>query len=158
MKYLADFSAEKGESRVFQNIVILLLSLAIVLPIGAFYIGARKANRFKSALFINITSFFGILIVATVLMFSGNVFAQEAASAVVSGGATTGDGLKFLGAALSTGLATVGAGIATGSAASSALGALSENEAIMGKALIFVALAEGIAIYGMLISFMILNA
>ena len=59
--------------------------------------------------------------------------------------------------ALSTGLSCVGAGIAVASAASSALGALSEDSSIMGKALIFVALAESIALYGLIISFTILG-
>jgi len=63
----------------------------------------------------------------------------------------------LIGAGIATGLACVGAGIATGSAASAAIGAVSENENMMGKALIFVAMAEGIAIYGLLIAFMILN-
>ena len=45
----------------------------------------------------------------------------------------------------------------TASAASAALGALSEDSGIMGKALIFVALAESIALYGLLISFSILG-
>lgn len=44
-------------------------------------------------------------------------------------------------------------GVAVASAASAAIGALSEDSSIMGKALIFVALAESIALYGLLISF-----
>lgn len=135
---------------MLQSIIIALLVLAIVLPIGAFYLGERKAARFKRSLAINIVSFFGMLLFATVFIFSGSAFAaaEQTAASV--------DGLRYVGAALSTGLAAVGAGIATGSAASAALGALSENEGIMGKALIFVALAEGIAIYGLVISIMIL--
>jgi len=68
------------------------------------------------------------------------------------------NGMKFLGAALSTGLACVGAGIAVAAASSSALGAISEDASLMGKTLIFVALAEGIALYGLLISFLIINS
>ena len=64
--------------------------------------------------------------------------------------------MKFLGAALSTGLACIGAGIAVASSASAALGAISEDPKIMGKSLIFVALAEGIALYGLIISLLIL--
>ena len=46
--------------------------------------------------------------------------------------------------------------MAVASAASSAIGAISENDKVFGKALIFVALAEGIAIYGMLVSILIM--
>jgi V/A-type H+-transporting ATPase subunit K len=139
---------------MFQQIVIALLLLAIIIPIGAFFIGERKVRRFKTTLAVNIISFFAILLFSTVVLFSGDAFAAEAAAAAISGDAA---GMVFLGAALSTGLGSIGAGIATGSAASAALGALSENDGIMGKALIFVALAEGIAIYGLIIAFMILN-
>jgi V/A-type H+-transporting ATPase subunit K len=63
----------------------------------------------------------------------------------------------LIGAALSIGLCCIGTGIAVGSAATAAIGAISENENLMGKALIFVAMAEGIAIYGLLVAFMILG-
>lgn len=66
-------------------------------------------------------------------------------------------GMAFIGAALATGLATIGAGYAVGAAGSAALGAVSEDEKILGKTLIFVGLAEGIAIYGLIVSIMILG-
>ncbi len=66
-------------------------------------------------------------------------------------------GMGFLAAGLSTGLACIGAGYAVGSVGSSALGAVSEDPKILGKTLIFVGLAEGIAIYGLIISIMIIG-
>lgn len=65
-------------------------------------------------------------------------------------------GWAFVAAAFATGVATVGAGIAVGSVGSAAMGAVAERPEIMGKSLIYVALAEGIAIYGLLISILIL--
>lgn len=62
-----------------------------------------------------------------------------------------------LGAALATGLACIGAGIAVGIAGAAAIGGITEKPEILGRTLIFVGLAEGIAIYGLIISFMILN-
>ena len=78
------------------------------------------------------------------------VLAQEAQPA-----AATGDGA--LGAALATGLACIGAGIAVGIAGAAAIGGITEKPEILGRTLIFVGLAEGIAIYGLIISFLILN-
>jgi V/A-type H+-transporting ATPase subunit K len=78
----------------------------------------------------------------------------------ISRAQTTSDsssGMGFLAAALSTGLATIGAGYAVGAVGSSALGAVSEDPNILGKTLIFVGLAEGIAIYGLIVSIMILG-
>jgi ATP synthase subunit C. len=81
----------------------------------------------------------------------------EAAHAAGETGLTSAAGLGFLAAALSTGLACIGSGIAVGSVGSSAMGAVSEDPKILGKTLIFVGLAEGIAIYGLIISIMILG-
>jgi len=66
-------------------------------------------------------------------------------------------GLGYIGAALAVGLSGIGGGIAVSAAASAALGAISENEKVFGKALIFVGLAEGVALYGLLIAFMIIT-
>lgn len=66
------------------------------------------------------------------------------------------DQYATLAAALSTGLACIGAGIAVGNAGAAAVGATAEKPESFGRALIFVGLSEGIAIYGLIISFLIL--
>lgn len=71
--------------------------------------------------------------------------------------ATAPNGLGFIAAGLSTGLASIGAGIAVSNVGSSAIGAVSEDPSILGKSMIFLGLAEGIAIYGLIISIMILG-
>lgn len=78
----------------------------------------------------------------------------ETAGAVVANGFS--EGMRYLSAALTTGAATVATGIAVSAAAPSAIGATSEDPKNFSKALIFVALGEGVAIYGMLISILIL--
>jgi V/A-type H+-transporting ATPase subunit K len=82
----------------------------------------------------------------TAVMASG--LAQEGGSA---------DPYITLAAALSTGLACIGAGIAVGNAGAAAVGATAEKPESFGRALIFVGLSEGIAIYGLIISFLILG-
>lgn len=69
----------------------------------------------------------------------------------------TSSGVGLIAAALATGLACIGAGIAVAVVASSAVGAISENPKLLGKTIIFAGLAEGIAIYGLIISIMILS-
>jgi len=101
----------------------------------------------------NIVSFSAIVVIASVFIFSGKAFAAEEASALSDMAKMA----AFIGAALVTGMACIGTGVAVGSAATAAIGAISENEKVMGKAIIFVSMAEGIAIYGLLISFMILG-
>lgn len=134
-------------------ISFVIVTLAIAMPLIAHFGFKLRSGAVKSVLGMNMFSFFGLLAVFTVLMWTGNtdVFAAGEATAVST------DGMKFLAAALSTGLACIGSGIAVAAASSAALGAISEDPQIMGKSLIFVALAEGIALYGLLISFMIIG-
>ena len=66
-------------------------------------------------------------------------------------------GLGLLAAAISTSVSAVAAGIAVSLVGSAALGAVAEKPEIMGRSIIFVGLAEGIAIYGLIISIMILG-
>ena len=142
------------------------LILSIAVPFGAFIAGERTKGRYKKALFLNTVLFFGTMIGAGVLMSMGNTAvaaesveaaAVAAAGAAAAGAAGTATGMGYLAAALSTGLACVGGGIAVSAAASAALGAISEDGSILGKSLIFVGLAEGVCLYGLIISFMILG-
>lgn len=134
-----------------QTVLTVILILSMALPFGGYYFSKRKAHSFKISLGVNLLLFFGTLVTADMLLFSGHIYgAQEAAAA-------SAEGWKYIAAALSTGLSCIGAGVAVASAASAAIGALSEDSGIMGKALIFVALAESIALYGLLISFSILG-
>ncbi|GAK55004.1 putative ATPase related protein [Candidatus Vecturithrix granuli] len=63
----------------------------------------------------------------------------------------------FLAASIAVGLGSIGAGIAVSSVGSAAMGAMAERPEMAARALIFVGLAEGIAIYGLIIAIMILG-
>lgn len=93
-----------------------------------------------------------------VVMMLGLAFmAPDISYAATEATQSAANGLGLIGMALSTGLACIGAGFAVGSIGSSALGAISEDPKMMGKALIFIGLGEGIAIYGLIISIIILG-
>ena len=130
----------------------LIAVAAIMLPLIK---KIKNPNGRKNAFIANACSFLGVMAIMTILPLTG-AFAEagEAATAMANDGFT--EGMKYLAAALSTGLATIGTGIAVGSAAPAAIGAVSENDKAFTKALIFVALGEGVAIYGLLISILIL--
>jgi V/A-type H+-transporting ATPase subunit K len=63
----------------------------------------------------------------------------------------------FLSAAIAVGVGSIGAGAAVGYVGAAAMGAIGEKPELSGRALIFVGLAEGIAIYGLIIAIMILG-
>lgn len=95
-------------------------------------------------------------VVATLLFWWSAAIAAEAGSAatLLPPGAMQ---WGFVAAALSTGLSSLGAGIAVASVGSAAIGAMAEKPELLGRSLIMVGLAEGIAIYGLIISILILN-
>lgn len=139
-------------------LVKMMLTVALVLsigvPFGAFAVGEKTRGRYKTALGVNLLLFFGTMVFAAVVMFSGNAMAAGEAAEAETASAV---GMGYLSAALSTGLSCLGGGIAVSAAASAALGAISEDSSILGKSLIFVGLAEGVCLYGLIISFMILG-
>lgn len=137
-------------------ILVAILIFSMVIPFGGYLLGKRKEKNFKASLAVNLLLFFGTVVVADMLLFSGHIYAADTGAAAGAAAAAV-DGWRYMAAALSTGLSCIGAGVAVASAASAAIGALSEDASIMGKALIFVALAESIALYGLLISFSILG-
>jgi V/A-type H+/Na+-transporting ATPase subunit K len=93
---------------------------------------------------------------ATALLVSAPpVFAAGAAGAAAAPGDSWSLGL--LAAALATALSSLGAGLAVGKVGTAAVGALAEKPELFGRLLIFVGLAEGIAIYGLIVSILILN-
>lgn len=114
----------------------------------------RKGNEdnknIKKFLGLNLSFFIPLMLGVVVFL------VPDIAKAATDSG-DNGQGFGYLAAALSTGLAALGAGIAVGNVGSAALGAVSEDEKMLGKTLIFVGLAEGIAIYGLVITIMILG-
>ena len=135
-------------------VFIITLIVSIIVPFGYYLLGEKSRKRYKRAIGTNAFFFFGACAIASIMLLGGpNVQAAEAVTAD-AGFAT---GMGYLAAAIVTGLSCIGGGIAVASAASAALGAISEDSSVLGKSLIFVGLAEGVCLYGLIISFMILG-
>ncbi len=137
----------------------VLVGLVPVVPAVIYVIQNGKTSPAK-ALSRLVTGFnaFNFLIG---MMAAGLAMAWLASPTTVlaAGMAQTGntDPYLTLAAALSTGLASIGAGIAVGGSGAAAVGATAEKPESFGRSLIFVGLSEGIAIYGLMISFIILG-
>ena len=93
--------------------------------------------------------------VAVVVMGVQEVLAQE--TMIVEREISVGMGLALIGAALPTALATIGAAIAVGPVGSAALAVIAEKPEAFGRSLVYLGLAEGIAIYGLVVSILILG-
>ena len=138
-------------------ISILALACVVITIYSGLYLLKNNEDsskeKIRKALKINLSTFIPIMVMILVLVLPNGVKAATAGSA-----SETASGLKYIGAALSKGLATIGTGYAVGQVGSAALGAISEDASILGRTIIFVGLAEGIAIFGVIISIMILFA
>ena len=144
------------------NTVLILLPVAFLAV--SVYLAVRavkKGQKRQRAVAAQLLSFLAVCI----LTFSAPMIASAAEVGDPAPATTTSEsapvdnskGMGLLAAALVTGLAGIGGGIAVAAAAPAAIGATSEDPKAFGKSLIFVALGEGIALYGMLVSILILN-
>jgi len=93
------------------------------------------------------------------LLFMGmhDVMAETAATAGSGGEVSVGLGLALIGIGIPTALATIGAGIAVGPVGASSLAVIAEKPEMLGRSLIYLGLAEGIAIYGLVVTILLLG-
>ena len=141
-------------------IVGLILSSSAVLGTIGLGIAMRRVRAKGSK-----RMFAGIVAVSCVVLLAGAAInlsafpakAADNAAEPVSPEQSFSNGMGFIGMALATGLACVGAGIAVGSVGSAAIGLVGEQPGAIGTTLIYVGLAEGVAIYGIGISMLIFS-
>jgi V/A-type H+/Na+-transporting ATPase subunit K len=141
-------------------IIAVLVGLVPVVPAVVIFLRERnKVPTLATRRIVNGLNGFNVIVglMATGL---GVVWLFSPSAAMAAGllqeGAVA-DPYASLAAAISTGVACLGAGIAVASSGAAAVGAIAEKPESFGRALIFVGLAEGIAIYGLIIAFIILN-
>jgi len=143
-------------------IKILFVTLAVVIPLAPFvmYLVSLHTNdpvkaaknlvfgfkSYNAVLLLMGLGILGVWLVSPETAYAAGVIAQEAAA----------DPYASLAAGISTGLAALGAGVAVSGTGAAAIGAISEKPEMFGRSLIFVGLAEGVAIYGLLIAFLVL--
>jgi V/A-type H+-transporting ATPase subunit K len=131
---------------------VVFLMASAILAVKAFERGKSR----KKTVLTQICSFAAVFAFCFICPIVASAATGDATAATASSGMA--DGLAYIGAALATGLSCIGGGIAVGNAAPAAIGATSEDPKAFGKAIIFVVLGEGIAIYGMLVSILLIFA
>ena len=157
----------------------IFYALAIIVPaaglaLSAFFTFKKRmeGKSVRKAMRVNLAAFLVLIVMVSVFAFcaSAESGAPDAAAAPETSDAaaasdnaqdeetkSSANGLGLLAAGLVTGLAGIGGGIAVAAGAPAAIAATSEDPKSFGKSLIFVALGESIALYGVVISILILN-
>lgn len=146
-------------------ITVIVANVLATLGLGAYFglhppADRQRARRWwQGTLVTNVLIFLGATAGMLVLGMHAALAQQPPAPAVPAshGGVSVGLGLALLGAGLPTALSTLGAGLAVGPVGAAALAVISEKPEIFGRTLVYLGLAEGIAIYGLVITILLLG-
>ena len=117
--------------------------------------GSRTQRWFKPAIGTNLVLFIGAQVALVFMGVQEVLAAPEIAEA--SGEISIGMGLGIIGVGIPTAVSTIAAAIAVGPIGAASLAVLAEKPEIFGRTLIYLGLAEGIAIYGLVISILLLD-
>ena len=139
--------------------IIVLIGCIPMIPAVVYFLRSGKEPAHTTRRLIFGLNGFNIVLAFMTLGIGAVWLASPSTAMAMAGGLQTAasDPYISIGAAMATGLSAIGAGIAVSATGAAAAGAIAEKPEVFGRALIFVGLAEGIAIYGLIISFMILN-
>lgn len=141
---------------LFPIVIVAILLLPAVIAVKR----KRGEKSVRHAVIGNLCAFFGVMIICAALPIGMYASAETSGESNVSESeeADNGsdNGMGYLAAALAVGLGSIGGGLAVAAAAPAAIGAVSEDPKSFSKALIFVALGEGCALYGFVVALLML--
>ena len=134
--------------------LLALIATGIYLEVNPVRAGSSSIKRWKGLVGSNLVVF---VAAQAGLLFLGvqDVMAETAAAGPTE--ISVGLGLSLIGIGLPTALATIGAGIAVGPVGAASLAVIAEKPEMFGRTLIYLGLAEGIAIYGLVVTILLLG-
>lgn len=141
------------------NIAFLCLPIVFLVASVAYAIhSVKKGTSRKKAVITQVVSFAAVCVISFAVPAVASAATTDTTAAPATTTSQSSDkGLSMIGIAIADGIASIGGGIAVAASAPAAIGATGEDPKVFGKALIFVALGEGIAIYGLLLGMMMLS-
>ena len=132
------------------------LGLGVYLELYPVPKGLAAPRWWSGTLGMNLLTFVGGMM-GLLLLGVHDVLAEEVAATGGRLDVSVGLGLALIGIGIPTALATVGAGLAVGPVGAAALAVISEKPEMFGRTLIYLGLAEGIAIYGLVVTILLLG-
>lgn len=131
------------------------MGLGVYLELNPVPKGRAVPRWWTGTLGVNLLTFVGALM-GLLLLGVHDVLAEEVATAGKLE-ISVGLGLTLIGIGIPTALATIGAGLAVGTVGAAALAVIAEKPEMFGRTLIYLGLAEGIAIYGLVVTILLLS-
>jgi len=133
----------------------LLLAAPLALIVGlAASAWSRRAPRRALRRLIAVN---GAIAVSALLFVAALAFGLVDPAHAAAGATKSGSGDAFLGAGIAIAGSAIGAGFAVAYTGAAALAAISEKPELFGRAMVIVGLAEGIAIYGLVIAVVLIG-
>ncbi|HEY7596975.1 MAG TPA: ATP synthase subunit C [Actinophytocola sp.] len=116
----------------------------------------RRRGRLALRVFLGVNA--GLVLAAlALLVVAMSAGPAQAAATAAQGASASGGWAALIGAAISVAGSSIGAAIAVAYTGAAALAALSERPELFGRAMVIVGLAEGIAIYGLVVSVILIG-
>ena len=140
-------------------IIVIMASVIPVTPVVMYFMNRYSNNPVKTAKDLVVVFKSYNFVLALMALGIGAVCLVSPETVLAAGilpVRAAPDSYASLAAGISTGLAALGAGVAVSGTGAAAIGAIAEKPEALGRSLIFVGLAEGVAIYGLLIAFLVL--
>ncbi|MBP7712328.1 MAG: ATPase [Gammaproteobacteria bacterium] len=144
-------------------LALMSISLLGVVALG-FFFEVRPAPRnpavfgwLRGAVGLNLLTYFGALVGVLFLGVNDVMAAEPAVAAEAAKEVSLGLGLALIGIGLPTAVATVAAAIAVGPVGTASLAVIAEKPEVFGRTLVYLGLAEGIAIYGLVVTILLLG-
>jgi V/A-type H+-transporting ATPase subunit K len=143
-------------------LALMTISFLGILALGVYFHMRPLASEtaptrwLQGTVGVNLITYFGALVG---ILFLGvhDVLAAEPAAAGAVKEISVGLGLALIGIGIPTGLAAIGAGIAVGPVGAASLAVIVEKPEMLGRSLVYLGLAEGIAIYGLVVTILLLG-
>lgn len=147
---------------MIKMVIVIVAMLIPALPMVLYFMERSNKNPLKTTqdlvlAFKGYNMVLGVMGLGLVAVWLASPEAAFAASAAQEAGASKFSIYDTLAAGLAVGLGSIGAGIGVSGTGAAAIGAVSEKPDFLGKSLLYVGLAEGIAIYGLVIAFIALG-
>ncbi|HEY6096289.1 MAG TPA: ATP synthase subunit C [Gallionellaceae bacterium] len=135
---------------------LALIAIGFYFELRPLQRGQAVARWFKAGIGTNLLLFVAAE-AGLLLLGLHDAMAQTAAAAPGPHELSVGFGLAMIGIGLPTGMATIAAGIAVGPVGAASLAVIAEKPEVFGRTLIYLGLAEGIAIYGLVVTILMLG-
>lgn len=140
-------------------LTLMTMSLLGIIALGIYYelhpLVTQVTRRMKSTVVIQLLTFF---IAQLGLLFLGiQEVMAESVHSTTPHDISVGMGLAMIGIGIPTAFASIGAGIAVGPVGAASLAVVAEKPEMFGRTLVYLGLAEGIAIYGLVVTILLLG-